>query len=144
ASLVLTPACRAFAIRRGFVAAPRADRWHARPTALLGGVAIATAVFVVYGLLVGARVAPMLSIGATAIFAVGLADDLFGLKPYTRLVAEIAIASAYVFFGYRLGWLDSLTLDAVLTIFWIVGLTNAFNLLDNMDGLSGGIAVVAG
>jgi UDP-GlcNAc:undecaprenyl-phosphate/decaprenyl-phosphate GlcNAc-1-phosphate transferase len=47
-----------------------------------------------------------------------------------------------VYFGYRLHWFESLTLDALLTLFWIVGVTNAFNLLDNMDGLSAGIGVI--
>jgi UDP-GlcNAc:undecaprenyl-phosphate GlcNAc-1-phosphate transferase len=50
----------------------------------------------------------------------------------------------FVFFGYRLGWSTSLTLDALLTLVWMVGLTNAFNLLDNMDGLCAGIGLIAG
>lgn len=143
-SLLLVRVCRALAVRWGYVANPRADRWHAKPTALFGGVGIALTVFIVYGALVGFREAPMLLAGAAVIFGVGLVDDLIGLKPYTRLIAEIAVASAYVFFGYRLAWVESLTLDAMLTMFWIVGLTNAFNLLDNMDGLSGGISIIAG
>ena len=48
-----------------------------------------------------------------------------------------------MFFGYRLNWVESLTVDAMLTVIWMVGVTNAFNLLDNMDGLSAGIAVIA-
>jgi UDP-GlcNAc:undecaprenyl-phosphate GlcNAc-1-phosphate transferase len=59
-------------------------------------------------------------------------------------VAQIALASVLLFFGYRLNWLESATLDTLLTLFWIVGLTNAFNLLDNMDGLCAGIAMIAG
>jgi UDP-GlcNAc:undecaprenyl-phosphate/decaprenyl-phosphate GlcNAc-1-phosphate transferase len=49
-----------------------------------------------------------------------------------------------LFFGYRLNWLESTTLDILLTLVWIVGLTNAFNLLDNMDGLCAGIAIIVG
>ena len=64
------------------------------------------------------------------------------LRPSTKLVAEVALASGFVFFGYRLHWVDSLTLDAMLTLFWIVGVTNAFNLLDNMDGLCAGIGLI--
>ena len=77
-------------------------------------------------------------------FLIGLIDDLWSLRPVTKLVFEIAVASFLVFFGYRLGWVTSLTLDTILTLFWIVGFTNAFNLLDNMDGLCAGLSVVAG
>ena len=77
-------------------------------------------------------------------FAVGLADDLRSLKPSTKLIAEIAIASLLVFFGYRLQWVETLTGDTLLTLVWIVGIPNAFNLLDNMDGLCAGVTLIAG
>jgi len=86
----------------------------------------------------------VLGVGTGAIFIVGLTDDLLNLKPYTKLIAQIALASMFVFFGYRLYWTESLTIDALLTLVWIVGLTNAFNLLDNMDGLCAGVALIAG
>jgi UDP-GlcNAc:undecaprenyl-phosphate GlcNAc-1-phosphate transferase len=60
------------------------------------------------------------------------------------LIAQLALASALLQYGYRLNWLQSMTLDTMLTLVWVVGLTNAFNLIDNMDGLCGGIAIVAG
>jgi UDP-GlcNAc:undecaprenyl-phosphate GlcNAc-1-phosphate transferase len=143
-AITLVPAARALAIKFGYTAQPREDRWHSRPTALLGGVAIAAAVVALHAVFGGIRETPVLLAGALAIFCVGLADDLFRFKPYTKLVAEIAIASMVVFFGYRLGWSNSLTVDALLTMVWIVGLTNALNLLDNMDGLCAGIALIAG
>ncbi len=52
------------------------------------------------------------------------------------------MAAALVYFGFRLNWLESRLLDSVLTMVWVVGLTNAFNLLDNMDGLCAGIALI--
>jgi UDP-GlcNAc:undecaprenyl-phosphate/decaprenyl-phosphate GlcNAc-1-phosphate transferase len=143
-SVVLVTVCRVLAWRLGYTAAPRPDRWHRRPTALMGGVGIALSVLVVHLALAGATTLSTLVAGATLMFGVGLVDDVITLKPYTKLVAQIAIASFLVFFGYRLGWSGSLTLDTVLTMVWIVGLTNAFNLLDNMDGLAGGIGVIAG
>jgi UDP-GlcNAc:undecaprenyl-phosphate/decaprenyl-phosphate GlcNAc-1-phosphate transferase len=143
-SIVLVAACRVTALRLGYTAKPRADRWHRQPTALLGGVGIAVTVLTLHAILSGSRSLPVLVVGATSIFIVGLVDDLIALKPYTKLVAEIAIASLFVFFGYRLSWTASLTLDTVLTMLWIVGLTNAVNLLDNMDGLCGGISLIAG
>jgi UDP-GlcNAc:undecaprenyl-phosphate GlcNAc-1-phosphate transferase len=143
-SLVLVPICRSLAIQSGLVAKPKEDRWHARPTALLGGVAIAATVLALYPLLLDPRELPILVGGVAAMCIVGLVDDLRSLKPYTKLVAEVAIASYFVFFGYRLDWSSSLTVDTMLTMLWIVGLTNALNLLDNMDGLCAGIALVAG
>src|SRR5439155_9139510 len=90
------------------------------------------------------RALPVLVVTAGLMFGTGLVDDILSLKPATKLVAQIALASVLVFFGYRLNWLQSMTLDSLLTLFWIVGLTNAFNLLDNMDGLCAGIAVIVG
>lgn len=143
-AVVLTRFCRYIALRTGYTAKPREDRWHRRPTALLGGVAIATTVLGLHALAGGWRDTPVLLAGAALMFAVGLVDDLLTLKPSTKLVAEIAVASLFVFFDYRLSWVESLTLDTILTMIWIVGLTNALNLLDNMDGLCAGITLIAG
>lgn len=143
-SLVLVPVCRTLARRLGLVATPRADRWHGRPTALLGGVAIAVTVLALHLVFVGVRGMPVLFAGAALMFVIGLVDDVRSLKPATKLVFEIGVAAFLVFFGYRLGWVRSLTLDTLLTVFWIVGLTNAYNLLDNMDGLCAGLFIIAG
>jgi len=143
-SAALVPFCRALAFRLNCVARPSSDRWHKRPTPLLGGIAIITTVLLgafVFG--VGSKLIVLLLAG-TLIFIVGIADDLFALKPSTKLIAEIAVASLLVFFGFRLQWTASLTIDLLLTMIWIVGVTNAFNLLDNMDGLCAGIALIAG
>jgi UDP-GlcNAc:undecaprenyl-phosphate GlcNAc-1-phosphate transferase len=140
----LVPICRRIAIRLGYVARPRQDRWHSRPTALFGGVAIALTVFAL-SLFTGelGRIALPL-IGGALIFIVGLTDDILSLKPSTKLIAEIALGSLFVFFGGRLHWIDVPALDMLLTLLWLVAMTNAFNLLDNMDGLCAGIAVIAG
>jgi UDP-GlcNAc:undecaprenyl-phosphate GlcNAc-1-phosphate transferase len=143
-SLTLVPLCRIAARRFGYTAQPKEDRWHRQPTALLGGVAIAATVLAVYSLLGDPGELPVLFVGAALVFVLGLIDDLIDLKPYAKLVAEIAIASMFVFFGYRLAWVESLTLDTLFTMVWIVGLANAFNLLDNMDGLCAGIGLIAG
>jgi len=139
----IVPLCRRLAERAGCVAKPKADRWNARPTALLGGVAIAVVVLAGGVALDSAAQLRIMLIAGAAMFGLGLADDLANLKPSTKLVAEITIASLLVFFGYRLHWVESLTLDAMLTVFWVVGVTNAFNLLDNMDGLAAGIGLIA-
>jgi len=144
AGLVLVPVCRLGALRLGFVARPREDRWHKRDIALLGGVAIGASLFVSLFVAGSVRETAVLSSAAALMFAMGLADDIWSLKPATKLVIEIGVASLFLFFGYRLNWVGSVTIDWMLTLVWIVGLTNAFNLLDNMDGLCAGIGVVAG
>jgi UDP-GlcNAc:undecaprenyl-phosphate GlcNAc-1-phosphate transferase len=116
----------------GYVARPRTDRWHRQPTPTFGGVAIATAVLIVSATQADVRRLWVLLLGGCVIFLVGLVDDVISLKPYSKLIAEIAVASLFVFFGVRLNVSSSLTLDALMTIVWIVGLTNAFNLLDTM------------
>ncbi|MEO8070991.1 MAG: hypothetical protein ABI652_06285 [Acidobacteriota bacterium] len=142
-SLGLTPICRSFARRLGLVSRPQQDRWHHKPTALFGGVAIALPTLALGATLPFSEVWQLLACG-TLIAVFGCIDDLLSLKPSTKLVIQIAVASVLVFFGYRLGWTDSLTGDLMLTLLWIVGITNAFNLLDNMDGLCAGTAIVAG
>ena len=143
-SLVLVPLCRLGAVRLGFVARPREDRWHRRPVALFGGVGIAVVLFTCTAALGVARQQPVLVLTAAAVFIVGLIDDVLSLKPATKLIVQIGLASALLVFGYRLNWLESTTLDILLTLVWIVGMTNAFNLLDNMDGLCAGIAMIVG
>ena len=141
-ALVLVPLCRRVAFSIGKVALPAVDRWHRQATPLFGGVAIsiATMVCAIAFSDVASLVVP-LSCGAI-IFLVGLADDIRSFRPNTKLVVQIALASILLFFGYRLDWTESLTLSSVLTVLWVVGITNAFNLLDNMDGLCAGIAII--
>ncbi len=143
-SLALVPLCRLVAVRMGRVAHPREDRWNQRPVALLGGVAISVALFAgaaVFGLF---RDAPVILVCAALAFLTGLVDDLINLKPATKLIVQIALGSVLLFFDYRIGWVQSITLDSLLTLVWVIGLTNAFNLLDNMDGLCAGIALIVG
>lgn len=141
-SLALVPICRSVALRLGYIARPKADRWHKRQTALMGGVAIAVVVLVGGLTLQPFGDIALFVVTGAAIAAFGFVDDLLSLKPATKLVVQIGLASVCVFFGARLHWVDSLTLDAILTLFWIVGVTNAFNLLDNMDGLAAGVGLI--
>ena len=79
----------------------------------------------------------------TFLFVLGLFDDFIHIKPQAKLVGQILVASLITFLGFRLHWFTSLTVDTMVTMAWIVGITNAFNLLDNMDGLCAGIALIA-
>ena len=150
-SLVLTPLVRILARATGQVAVPRDTRWHKKPTALLGGVAIflATAGVWVGGVFAfgwssfGSPLLPIL-LCAAAVFLLGLVDDIISLVPQHKLAAQIVIVSIFMTFGFRLEWTISRTADLFLSILWVVGITNAFNLLDNMDGLAAGVAFIAG
>jgi len=141
-AIALVPLARRLAIRIGVVAHPRADRWHRTVVPMLGGIAIGLATLLtslLFGL--GASL-PTVLFPSIAMFLMGLVDDILQLRPATKLVAQIAAAAALVYFGFRLNWLESRLLDSVLTMVWVVGLTNAFNLLDNMDGLCAGTAFI--
>ena len=143
-SLIFTSLVRYGAHRLGIVAAPRKDRWHSKPTALMGGIAIYLAF--ILGCFIFApdlsRVYPIL-IAATLLFCAGIVDDLRQLKPYVKLVMQVVAASIVVFGGLRLPGMIWTSWEHFLTIFWLVAITNAINLLDNMDGLAGGISLIA-
>jgi len=138
-SLVFTPLVRLVAIRLKMVAYPRQDRWHKSPTALLGGVAIylASLVSLLFLGMLNGRFLPFL-IGATFLFAVGLVDDKIRITPYFKLFSQIIAACIAVFAGLSINNMFVIP----LAILWIVGVTNSFNLLDNIDGLAAGIAVI--
>ena len=77
------------------------------------------------------------------LFAVGLVDDFLHIKPYQKLVAQVMCATLVIGFGLILPWTAFAPLNMLVTIFWLVGITNAINFLDNMDGLAAGIAAIA-
>lgn len=140
-SLLLTPLVRSFALKCSLVSYPRADRWHKKPTAILGGAAIYLSVILpaLFLLPLNKNLIGVLA-GATLLFVVGLIDDKFHLTPYVKLFAQIVAGSIAVFSGIILGPPVSAILAVPLTLLWIVAVTNAFNLLDNIDGLAAGIA----
>jgi UDP-GlcNAc:undecaprenyl-phosphate GlcNAc-1-phosphate transferase len=84
-----------------------------------------------------------LLVGGALLFATGLIDDFRHLRPHTKLIAQILAACILIVGGVQIGtpWLAFVAIP--VTILWVVGITNAFNLLDNMDGLSAGTAVIA-
>ncbi len=113
--------------------------------ALLGGVAIMLGVLPALAWVGRApgRLAA-LTLVSLAMGAVGLVDDLRPLRPPVKLVAQIALAAVLVQLGFVLRLTGVPLVDVLLTLIWVVGVTNAFNLLDNMDGLAAGMAVIAG
>jgi UDP-GlcNAc:undecaprenyl-phosphate/decaprenyl-phosphate GlcNAc-1-phosphate transferase len=131
------------------VARPTGDRWHEQETPTLGGVGIFLGFVagVLLALAVGAidGSLELLGIvgGAAIVFAAGLVDDLRSLPPLAKLAAQIGAAAAVLAAGLRVEIVSNNVLAAALGLLWLVGMTNAFNLLDNMDGLAGTLAVIA-
>jgi UDP-GlcNAc:undecaprenyl-phosphate GlcNAc-1-phosphate transferase len=143
-SAALTLAVRSFARRNGYVAKPKSDRWHKQPTAMYGGAAIFASTLLLYLFLVPKTFESNVVIaGSSFLFLVGLLDDIFNIKPYQKLIGQLIGASIIVGFGLKLPLTGFELVDTGITVFWLVGITNAINLLDNMDGLATGIAVVA-
>jgi len=143
-AVALTPVVKVLARQLGFVAKPNTDRWHKKPTAMMGGVAIWLAVTLTIVVLVPHTPAGWVIIGAaTFLFLVGFVDDWLHIKPYQKLIGQVIGATIVVNYGLVLPWTRSLPANMVITIFWLIGITNAVNLLDNMDGLATGIAAIA-
>ncbi|MCU0627213.1 MAG: hypothetical protein MUF21_12130, partial [Gemmatimonadaceae bacterium] len=144
---VLTPVAIRLAYARGWLAHPRVDRWHTRTVALMGGIAIIAA-FLIASLVVGAFHGPLALIvptGAIALLVLGFIDDRRGMGPAPKLAVELVIAAAVVAAGLRFAPAAPAFVSVPLTVLWIIGVTNALNLLDNMDGLAGGTgAAIAG
>ena len=142
--LLMTLAVRSFATRFGFVAKPKSDRWHKRPTAMLGGVAIFATTTIVYFSFVPVTHDSLVVLGGSAVlFIIGLVDDLIVIRPYQKLIGQLVGAGILISSGLKLPLTGYELLDIWITVFWVVGITNAINLLDNMDGLAAGISAIA-
>ena len=144
AAFAATPVAIAVATRTGFQDKPLGYKGHKAPTPYLGGAAVVAA-FVLAGLTVGgelSRLSPIV-VCAFGMWCLGTLDDRIALSPSLRLTLEFALASALWTFG--LGWsvFDAAVPDLILTNLWVVGLANAFNLMDNMDGAAATVGAVS-
>ena len=142
-----TPVARRTARRLGVVDQPSQRKLHVVATPLLGGVAVYLA-FIVALLLLGNRFyfnqMAGIVLGATMVSFLGLWDDRFGMSPWVKLAGQILAGSVMLVSNVRISFLPWPWVNAAATLLWMVVITNAFNLLDNMDGLSGGVALIAG
>ena len=128
---------------RSWLSYPRENRWHSRPVALYGGIGI------VFGLYIPLFFPPypedffvLFLILSFFAFLLGLWDDIKPLSPSLKFLLQIILASFVVLSGARISITGRFLIDIFITYFWILGITNAFNLLDNMDGLSAGIGII--
>jgi UDP-GlcNAc:undecaprenyl-phosphate GlcNAc-1-phosphate transferase len=149
---LLTPWMRRLACAAGCVDLPSCRKVHDAPTPLLGGVAIYLAILC--GWTVSARFLPALGLHrhpapvimgvATALMVMGLLDDCRSLSWCFKIVLQVVAAALLYSFGIKvqLSWLPEWA-DLLLTLIWLVGITNAVNFLDNMNGLAAGLCAIA-
>ena len=168
-ALILVPAIREYARSKDIHDLPGGHKSHAKPVPYLGGVAMVAAfsIAIVVGVFLrisalfeGERVSfslgpkspwddsllreVLIVIGLAVCFAImGLVDDLRGLSPWLRFGIGVALAAGLVWYGVRIETPLPLGVDWAISIVWVLGITNAFNLLDNIDGLAAGIAAIA-
>jgi len=150
-TVFLTPLALRLARRRNLMDMPGPGKSHEEAVPYLGGIAIVAAfslVILAAGLLHpnGADTeALIVTLGlGVALALLGLVDDLRGLPIWLRTAVEVGAGVVVYATGTRAHLAGAgLGLDAVVTVVWVVGITNAFNLLDNMDGLSAGVAAIA-
>lgn len=151
-SLGLTPLALRLALRREVLDRPEVGdhKGHESPVPYLGGLAIVGSFAAV--VLVAAIVRPphsglsqlALLLGTAFVLSViGLVDDLRNLGPFVRFAAQIGAGVAAWYADVRVDIFRGDAIDLAITVLWVVGITNAFNLLDNMDGLSAGVAAIA-
>lgn len=151
-SLMIIPVVIAVSKKLDIVDKPNFRKIHTKPISMLGGSAILLSFLI--GIWLGEpierEIKPLL-LGSVVIYLVGLIDDLYDLKPIIKLIGQILAATVVVSYGVTIdfislpigptihfGWLG-----IPITIFWIVAITNAINLIDGLDGLAAGVSVIA-
>src|SRR5258708_1658056 len=147
ASLGLTPLTRQIARRIGLMDAPSGRKVHRAPIPLMGGLAIYGAFLLAlllfrnwpqYVVEIGA-----ILVGATWLAVIGFIDDSIDLRPWAKFPAQALAALLVIALGIRVDLFNIPVLDWLLTFLWIVGMINAINFLDNMDGLAAGVSAIA-
>ena len=149
ATAVGTPQIRRLAVNLGFVDEPQGRKTQAQPIPLLGGLAI------IAGMLLAVMVAFYFSYGriprpvsgvllaSGIVAAVGLIDDRLGLPAWVKLGGQLCGSIILIYFGIHVQLQLPSAANYAITILWLVGISNAINFLDNMDGLSAGVSAVA-
>jgi UDP-GlcNAc:undecaprenyl-phosphate GlcNAc-1-phosphate transferase len=149
ASLLTIWALRRTPAARHVVAAPRADRWHKRSTPLLGGSGIFAGLLAAAGVAVATGTIPAsrglggILGGCAILFVAGLLDDMYHLSPLAKIGAQTGAAVLVLVSGIRVEIVSNDVAATAIGLLWLIGMTNAFNLLDNMDGLAATLATIS-
>lgn len=151
-TLLSTPLVRILAHKVGAVDIPNHRKVHNKPMPRMGGVAIYLGFVAAILLLVDLSTRVMgLLLGGTIILLLGIVDDIKDISPKTKLLGQTAASLVVILFGIKIEFItnpfDSLiflgSLSIPITLFWLVGVTNAVNLIDGLDGLASGISAIA-
>ena len=150
AAFIATPLVGRLATRTGFVDEPQPHKMHVHPMPLLGGLAIYLALCValfiaLFRVNLASDMTQMaaIAVGATLLMLVGLWDDRRGIAPRAKLLAQVAAALIIAVAGVRVELFPWPLVNFAITLFWFVGISNAINLMDNMDGLAAGTSAVS-
>jgi len=156
-SVVIVPLIRKFCIKKGFVDLPNERKVHRRPTPRLGGIAIWLCTVLAFIIVVLTKVdypngncLSGIIIGGSLMFLLGLVDDLYDLPPGLKLFIQIGAALIAFLLGVKVDIIsnpfgDPLMLGILslpITLLWLVGITNAVNFIDGLDGLAGGVVTI--
>lgn len=162
AALLLTPVVRKLALKIGILDSPGVRKIHLKPVPTLGGTAIYLAFLIAVLIFLVIAFSSSLKVNYQGIFGIllsgtllliiGIVDDIKGVSAFTKLLFQIVAASIAIYFGVKIEFITNPlngiiplgTLAVPITILWIVGITNAINLVDGLDGLASGIAAISG
>ena len=145
-ALAATPVARRLAVHTNMVDQPSQRKTHVSPTPMLGGLAILAAVLlalILFGDRFYVHQVAGIVIGATLISFLGLWDDRTPLPAWIKLLGQVIPAVILTMTGVRVSIFGLPALNIAVTLIWVLFITNAVNFLDNMDGLSAGVAAVA-
>ena len=141
-SIVLTALLIKIATIKGWVVVPSQNRWSKRTVAQFGGGPVLFAFWLIALMSPASHQYRVLLLSTVALALLGLIDDIKGLGPKPKLLAEVMIAACAVSSGIVSPITHNFSVNWVLTVLWIVVISNAFNIIDNMDGLAGGVAII--
>jgi UDP-GlcNAc:undecaprenyl-phosphate/decaprenyl-phosphate GlcNAc-1-phosphate transferase len=141
-SIVLTALLIKIATAKGWVVVPSKNRWSKRTVAQFGGGPVLLTFWLVALMTPASHQYWVLLLSTVALALLGFIDDIKGLGPKPKLLAEVLIAACTVSSGVISSITPSFGVNWVLTVLWIVVISNAFNIIDNMDGLAGGVAII--
>jgi UDP-GlcNAc:undecaprenyl-phosphate/decaprenyl-phosphate GlcNAc-1-phosphate transferase len=141
-SIGLTTLLIKVATVKGWVVVPSQNRWSKRTVAQFGGGPVLLTFWLIALMSPASHQYLVLLLSTVALALLGFIDDIKGLGPKPKLLAEVLIAACAVSSGIISPLTPSFIVNWVLTVLWIVVVSNAFNIIDNMDGLAGGVAII--
>ena len=146
-ALLASPLVMKFCNAVGLIDLPDSapHKQHTIPTPLAGGIVITLAIALTYVIIrpYADKTSLGILLGAGILLIWGIVDDRFGLKPFPKILGQVVVAGLLILFGVQVKMTRIEGLDLLITLIWIVGLINAFNFVDSMDGLAVGLSGIA-